>query len=319
MIATVTLNPAIDRTMTVPGLAIGKTNRAVATRVAAGGKGINVARVAKRMGCPVTAAGLLPRDNARLILDTLNAAGIAAEFIEVPGATRVNLKLIDPNEDGETEINEPGLLIEPRFVARLDQLIERLAERCPVMVFSGSVPPGIADDIYARFVWLARHKGARAILDTSGAALSQALAAAPDLVKPNLREAEEVLGRGIADEKQAAQAALELRRMGARSAVISLGEKGAVAALGDRLFHARPLAVPASARIGAGDCMVAAFACCLLRQADLLDGFRMAMAASSLAAAGGFEVADFAQAARLAEGVEIEEIGAPATRVGGRT
>jgi len=319
MIATVTLNPAIDKTVTVPGFAIGKTNRAAATRVAAGGKGINVARVARRMGLPVIAAGLLPQDDSRLIVNTLEAAGIGAAFVEVPGSIRVNLKLIDPNAHGETEINEPGPEIAPRFLSMLEEKIKELAERCSVFVFSGSVPPGVSDDVYARFVTLARRKGARVIVDSSGAALRKALSAGPDLVKPNLHEAEEALGWEIAGETDAARAAQELQRMGARSVVISLGEIGAVAALEDRLFYARPLPMPAPARIGAGDCMVAAFAGCMLRRGDLLDGFRMAMAASSFAAATGFDVADFAQAARFAERVEVEEISVPATRVGGRT
>src|SRR5436309_1866284 len=107
MIATVTLNPAVDKTVTIPGFAVGKTNRARIEQVQPGGKGINVAQALKQLGCPVVATGFLAGNYGRYISEALAAGDIFTDFICVPGETRINLKIIDPVAGTETEINEP--------------------------------------------------------------------------------------------------------------------------------------------------------------------------------------------------------------------
>ena len=202
MIATVTLNPAMDKTMLVPGFRIGGTNRGQVERVDVGGKGINVARAARRLGCRVSAFGFLADAEGRGISEALAAEGIANDFVYVPGKTRVNLKIKDPESGTETEINEPGFRVEAEQLRRLECRIREAAGRCRVMVFSGSLPPGAPVDIYTGFIRIARERGARTILDTGGVALKSGLGACPDLVKPNRAEAEELLGATIASEAQ---------------------------------------------------------------------------------------------------------------------
>jgi 1-phosphofructokinase len=307
MIATVTLNPAIDKTMAVPGLAIGRTNRATVEQIDAGGKGINVAKAVRQLGHPVVALGFLAGDNGRLIADTLAAGGIAGEFVWVPGETRVNLKIKDPETGTETEINERGCPVGPDELEALRRKVEEKAAECAVVVFSGSLPPGVPPQIYGDFIHLARKRGARTILDTAGPALMEGIAARPDLVKPNREEAAEALGCAIPEDglPRAARRFLEL---GARAAVISLGAEGAVAASGEGVWRGYPPPVGASSSIGAGDAMVAVFAVSIARNLPFPEAFRLAMAAGAASAATKGSAAELGSIEDYARGVVLRDM-----------
>ncbi|MGB9803410.1 1-phosphofructokinase [Desulfofundulus sp.] len=281
MIATVTLNPALDKTVVVPDFTIGRTNRVQVNYVDAGGKGINVAKVLKQLGSPVIATGFLAGNNGRYISEALSSRDILTDFLYIGGETRVNLKIIDSVSGTETEINEPGFLIAGEHLEQFEQKTKELAKRCPVMVFSGSLPPGAPPDTYAVLIRIARECGTRTILDTSGEALEVGLAAGPDLVKPNLAEVQELLQIRIEAEKDLVGAARRLLEMGAGTAVISLGAAGAVAASGNRVIRARPPSVRASSTVGAGDSMVAAFAYAMMKDLSLDEALRLATAAST--------------------------------------
>lgn len=285
MIVTVTLNPALDKTVIVRGFRLDATNRATITRVDIGGKGINVARNLKRLGCDVMATGFLAADDRHQTAATLARHGIETGFVLVAGELRVNLKIIDPLTGSETEINEPGGTVPAAAVASLAATLRGLAARASVMVFSGSVPPDAPVDLYAQFVALAHAAGVRTVLDTTGSALAAGIAAGPDLVKPNRAEAEELLGTAINDEPGLIAAAQRLLTLGARSAVISLGPDGAVGASPTGIWRAHPIAVAAHSTVGAGDAMVAALAYGLMKSLPLSEALRLATAAGSAAAA----------------------------------
>lgn len=140
MIATVTLNPAIDKSVTVRGLAEGETNRVEVERVDAGGKGINVAKVLKRLGVEVCALGFEAGRNGRFILDALRTEGIPADFTHVPGETRVNLKVHDAEKGIETELNESGFRVSAEHLVDMRQKVARYSAECEFMIFSGSLP-----------------------------------------------------------------------------------------------------------------------------------------------------------------------------------
>jgi 1-phosphofructokinase len=285
VIVTVTLNPAIDKTLIVHGFRVGATNRATIARVDVGGKGINVARNLKRLGCDVIATGFLDADDRHQTAAILARHGIETRFVPVAGELRVNLKMIDPLTGSETEINEPGCAVLAEAVASLATTLRGLASRASVMVFSGSLPPDTPVDLYAQFVTLARAAGVRSVLDTGGAALGAGIAAGPDLVKPNRAEAEELLGTEIGDEPSLVTAAQRLLTLGARTVVISLGPDGAVAASPKGTWRAHPAAVAAHSTVGAGDAMVAALAYGLTKSLALPEALRLATAAGSAAAA----------------------------------
>lgn len=309
MIATVTLNPALDKTVIVPHFAVGKTNRVQVKYVDPGGKGINVAKVLKQLGSPVIATGFLAGNNGRYISEALASRDILTDFVYLTGETRVNLKIIDPVSGMETEINEPGFLIADEHLKQFKQKTRELAERCSVMVFSGSLPPGVPPDTYAALIRIAKSCGTKTILDTSGEALEIGLGAGPDLIKPNRAEVQELLQIRVEKEKDLIDAARRLLAMGTSTVVISLGAAGALAASGDRMIRARPPSIKTGSTVGAGDSMVAAFAYAMMKNLSLGEALRLATAASTATATvDGSGVGDFQLIQEFLPQVELEEL-----------
>lgn len=349
LIATVTLNPAVDRNITVAGFEVGKTNRGCTARLHPGGKGINVAMAARRLGCHVIASGLLAGNNGRFILEALRAMDILTDFVETEGETRVNLKINDPESGVETEINEPGFQVNAAALRQLEARVDDLAKQCAVMVFSGSLPPGAPPDVYAAFLGIAKDRGAWTILDTSGDALHSGLQAGPAMVKPNLNEAEELLGRALHEDAELASAAREMQTMGAGSAVISMGREGALGVFdagvpqpgahtpgppapaapppstASQCLRAYPIPVTRVSSTGAGDCMVAAFAHALVNGLSWTEAMRLSVAVSSLAAGGTESLFDMRDVPVMLPQVTVTELkdqvesgGAPSGGFGAR-
>jgi len=309
MIATVTLNPALDKTMAISGFAVGRTNRASIEQIDAGGKGINVAKAARQLGCPVVALGFLAGANGRWVADALAAQGIPCDFVWVPGETRVNLKIKDPLTGTETEINEPGFQVGAEHVQALMRRVEEQAGQCSVMVFSGSLPPGVPPEIYAEFIRIARNRGAQTILDAAGAALKHGIAAGPDLIKPNRAEAEEVLETKIDGEAGLVDAARRFLALGARVVVLSLGADGALAVSQRERWRAYSPPVTASSSIGAGDAMVAALAFAMTRGLALPDALRLATAAGAATVATNGSATELGSIEEYSKGVTLHSIG----------
>jgi 1-phosphofructokinase len=309
VIATVTLNPALDKTMAIPGFAIGRTNRASIEQIDAGGKGINVAKAARQLGCPVIALGFQAGANGRWAADALRTMGVPCDFEWVPGETRVNLKIKDSLTGTETEINEPGFQVGADHLQLLKRKVEEQAGQCSVMVFSGSLPPGAPPEIYGEFIRIARDRGAQTVLDTAGAALKHGIAAGPDLIKPNRAEAEEVLETSIDGEARLVDAASRFLALGARVVVLSLGADGALAVSQRERWRAYSPAVAASSSIGAGDAMVAALAFAMMRGLKLEDALRLATAAGAATVATNGSATELGSIEEYAKRVMLHSIG----------
>ena len=310
LIVTVTLNPTMDKTMIVPRLTVGATNRAEVERIDPGGKGVNVAKALKQLGCPVVATGFLAGSNGRLIAEGLAAREIPADFIQVPGETRVNLKIKDPLSGTETEINEPGFPVDPKYLKQLEEKLENYAGRCAAVVLSGSLPPGVPTDIYAGLVRIAQRGGAKVILDTQGEALRRGIAARPDLIKPNRLEVEGLLGTKIENETQLVEAARQTLALGISRVVISLGAEGALAASAVQVWRARGPSLQARSSVGAGDAMVAALVHALLNNLPEDEALRLAAAAGSATASlSGSSVADLKLIQEFLPRIEVERVG----------
>ena len=308
MIATVTLNPAIDKSVTVRGFEIGKTNRGEVDRVDAGGKGINVAKALKRLGSTVCALGLVAGSNGRFILDALSAEGIPADFVHVSGETRVNLKIHDPEKGTETELNEPGFRVTAAHLEGLRRKIKAHAPQCQVMVFSGSLPPDAAPAIFADLIRIAKAHGAKCFLDTAGAGLKHGLAAGPFLIKPNRAEVEDLLKSSLRTHRELVEAARSLMRMGSEQVLISLGAEGAIGVAGKEALFAQPPKVEVRSSVGAGDTMVAAMAYAAVEGLPFRQAFCLAVAASAATVAmEGTKVADLAAAQELIPQVTLED------------
>ena len=274
-IVTVTLNPAIDRSVWLDGALVpGRTHRARTVLSRFGGKGINVARTAAALAAPVIATGVAGEESADALERELARSGVEARFLRVPAAMRTNLKLIERATGRLTEVNEPGASISQALLAELEAWLFAADPAAPagwscdgVLVLSGSLPPGTDPSLYAR--WTARSP-LPTIVDAAGAALRSALAAHPWLVKPNRAEAEELLGWPITDVEEAGAAALDLLALGAQGVILSLGGEGAIAAHQGKWQFIPVVPVPTrgdepQSSVGAGDAVVAAMAVGLRR------------------------------------------------------
>lgn len=257
-VITLTLNPALDKTVTLPRLEIGGLNRVREIRLDPGGKGINVAKVLRKFGMDVTAAGLIAGDQGRFIMRQLQREGIAAEFLEVDGETRTNLKIVDEETNITTEINESGFEISPENVSLLKQKLARLLEQASVLVIGGSLPPGVPVDIYRDYIQMANEMGVKTILDADGSAFKAGIEAAPFAVKPNVHELEEWVQQSLSTDEMIVAAGKKLMEKGISIVVISMGSKGSIVLNQTEVYRVLPISITPQSTVGAGDSMVAA-------------------------------------------------------------
>ncbi len=256
IITTLTLNPAIDRTVTISDFRQGAVNRVEHARDRPGGKGINVAAALAGQGQRVAALGFLGRENEAPFKAFFAARGIEDRCLRLQGHTRVGIKIADPVRGETTDINFPGLA---PSAGDLDVLREQIAAHrsggwC---VLAGSLPPGVSADIYREFIDVLKGNGVHTVLDTSGDALREALKAGPHIIKPNVHELEGLLERALPTEDDVVGAARELVAGGVELVVVSRGADGACFVTADRVVTARPPEVEVHSTVGAGDAMVA--------------------------------------------------------------
>ena len=210
MIVTITLTPALDKTVTLPGFAVDKVNRVQSMRLDAGGKGINVSKVLKALGTDSVACGILGGGTGRFIQNSLTEAGIACDFAQVPQDTRTNLKVIDPVNHTNTDINEAGA---PVSEETLEEVFARAAAHLhkeDIVVLAGKAPQGTADTIFADWTKRFRELGVKVYMDADAALLIAGAAAKPALIKPNDEELSRLMGRKFAGIDEMAAAAREL-------------------------------------------------------------------------------------------------------------
>ncbi|WP_445527153.1 1-phosphofructokinase [Streptomyces cyslabdanicus] len=258
MIVTVTPNPSLDRTYEVPSLERGQVVRATGERMDPGGKGVNVSRAVAAAGRRTVAVLPLGGAPGALVADLLDAQGIDVAPVPVAGATRSNIALAEA--DGVlTKINAPGPELSAEEQESLLETVRRRSRGADWIACCGSLPRGLAPSWYADLVARAHEAGARIALDTSGPALLEALREGPDLVKPNAAELAEAVGRSLATVGDAVKAAEELRGLGARTVLASLGADGQLLVddAGAWFGSARVDAVRSN--VGAGDSSLAGF------------------------------------------------------------
>lgn len=260
MIYTVTLNPALDKTVEIEGFTLDTVNRITTLRTDPGGKGINVSKVIAKLGGTSKALAILGGNAGRAISEALAEAGLDCQFMQVKGETRTNLKVIDPVNHTNTDINEPGVQVNEEILnALLAQLIEMIVPG-DIVVLSGSLPKGAPHDTYRTWVARCKDAGAKVFLDADGALLADGLKAVPYLVKPNNDELSRLVGRELTTLAELADAARNLLASGVEKVIVSMGGKGALYVTRDAILHAEGLKVPVGSTVGAGDSVVAALA-----------------------------------------------------------
>ncbi len=283
MIATVTLNPCMDKHIDVHGLVLYETNRWHRMSKYAGGKGIDVSRAVYEMGFDTIACGLLGGEEGREIETLLTEQGLKYHFTPISQPTRSCFIIYDTKTRRQTNLNAPGPRIAPPELKMFYEDLLRESAASSLIVMSGSVPPGVPSSVYFTLISHTRKLGKQTILDTTGKYLREGLKAKPCLVKPNIREAEELLGRKLETEAEIILAAKEIVRMGAGIAVISMGKKGLIACDGKQVIKASSAYVRVKSTVGAGDSTVAGFAISLRRGDSLEEACRLGVAMGTAA------------------------------------
>lgn len=282
MITTITLNPAVDKTVKINNFTAGSVNRVADVRFDAGGKGINVSKVIKSLGGSSVATGILGGSAGVYIKEYLDSENIENNFIFVNGETRTNLKIVDSIGHQNTDINEPGPEVLANDLDRVKEVIQENLNKDSIVVFSGSVPAGISKDIYKELIELAKEKGAKTILDADGDLLKYGLEAGPYLVKPNIHELERLFGFKIESVEEAINLSKAMKeQFDIEIVVVSLGADGALFLGKDSIILAEGIKVEAISTVGAGDSMVAALAYSMDKGYSLEDTVKLAVAAGT--------------------------------------
>lgn len=281
MIVTVTMNPAIDKTVEIDKLQPGGLNRIQKVEYDAGGKGINVSKTIRELGGTSIAAGFLGGNAGRTIESVLNEKGIQNDFIWVDGETRTNTKVFEKN--GEvTELNEPGPQISQEQISQLIKKLEGYADAQTLFIFAGSIPNGVDKGIYGKMIQKVHAHGAKVLLDADGELFRQALGAGPDIIKPNRVELEEYAGFDYrASIEELLQAAKSLKSKGIETVAVSMGKGGAMFVRDGYEVKCPALSVKAHSTVGAGDAMVAALAYAWDQKLDNEQTVRMCIATSA--------------------------------------
>ncbi|MCD8221494.1 MAG: 1-phosphofructokinase [Clostridiales bacterium] len=261
MIYTVTLNPALDKTVEIPSLTVDAVNRITKMRTDPGGKGINVSKVIDKLGGESIAVGILGGDTGQGIQTALRNMGLKTQFCFVEGETRTNMKIIDPVNHTNTDINEPGVVVSEEILnGVLSELLDSLKPE-DIVVISGSMPKGSPEDTYYNWTKACEEKGSKVFLDADGALLKSGLSASPYLIKPNQHELSELVGRTLETPEELEETARELMaQYGIAKIVVSMGGAGALYVTGNEAIYAQGLKVPVGSTVGAGDSVVAALA-----------------------------------------------------------
>ncbi len=309
MIATVTLNPSLDEHIMVHGLVVEETNRWVKLLRYAGGKGIDVSRAIHEMGGMTIAYGFIGGPDGRTVEILLDEEGVLFSFTPIKQETRTNFIITDTKTHQQTRIGAPGPHISQRELERFLKKLREIRPSPNLITAGGSVPPGVPDNIYYDIVTEAKGRGVRTILDSAGQWLEEGIKAKPYLLKPNVHEAETLLGRELPTEEAIVEAALDLREMGIEVVVISRGKDGIIAATKGSLFKVVPPSVKVRSAVGAGDCTIAGLALKLAYRGSLIEACRLAVAMGTAAVlTPGTELCRRADVERLLPQVKVWNI-----------
>lgn len=274
MIYTVTLNPSIDYIVRLDQVNVGSVNRMDSDDKFAGGKGINVSRVLKRLEIENTATGFIGGFTGQFITDTLEEEAIATQFVQVSEDTRINVKI---KADQETEINGTGPNVNPEQLAELKAILSGLTAEDTV-VFAGSSTKNLGNVIYKDLIGLTRQTGAQVVCDFEGQTLIDSLEFQPLLVKPNNHELGDIFGVELKSLDEIEEYARQILAKGAQNVIISMAGDGALLVTQDGAYFAKPIKGTVKNSVGAGDSMVAGFTGEFVRSGDAVEAFKWGVA-----------------------------------------
>ncbi|HEY5753688.1 MAG TPA: 1-phosphofructokinase [Chthoniobacterales bacterium] len=275
---TITLNAAIDQTLTIPEFTPGAVNRVKSSSSEPGGKGVNVASALADYGLKVAVTGFLGAENAAPFEALFKQKKIANYFVRIPGLTRIGVKIADPVRNETTDINFPGLAPAPEDLKTFSALLKVL--EADWFILSGSLPPEVDKGFYRDLINQLKASGRKVLLDASGEPLATAVTAVPAIIKPNIVELEELVGRSLPEIKDVVAAARQLVSTGIALVAVSMGERGACFVTAAEALLAVPPKVKILSTVGAGDAMVAGIVFAQLRELPLAETAQLATASS---------------------------------------
>ncbi|MDR2442871.1 MAG: 1-phosphofructokinase [Deltaproteobacteria bacterium] len=280
MIVTVTMNPALDKTVDVDTLVPKALNRLLNVRVDPGGKGVNVSKIIKVLGGSSVATGFVGGETGRELKRLIDSRGLIGDFIEVDGTTRTNLKVVD-KDSSLTELNEPGIKVTAEEISRLLKKIKDLAGSNGLVVLSGSLPREAPEDTYKVLAQQLALAGAKVIIDADGPSFRAGLMAPPYLVKPNRFEILQYFGLSpTTSDQELWPLAQKLLDLGLSFVIVSLGSDGAMFVTKEKRALVRTVPVSVRSTVGAGDSLVGAAALAIESGLNFEQTVRLCMAAS---------------------------------------
>ena len=308
MIVTLTINPAIDRIVSIDRLAFEDRAYINSSRESAGGRGINVSSVIHSFGGETLAVLISGGDSGRRLEGLLGKCGYRIAVVPVQNEIRTNLTITDKH--GLTvNLNETGPQLGKAEVARVERVVRDALDHASWLAICGSIPPGVPPAFYGKLISMARHKKVKTLLHADGEALREGIAARPTVVSPNQQEAGRLLGQTLLTRTHYLEAAERIRQLGADSVVLTLGSRGAVGAFADGLMEALPPRIDAVCPIGAGDALMAAYAWARERRSSAMDALRWGVAAGTASARlPGMNFASLAQAREIYRQVEVRRV-----------
>ena len=305
MIVTLTINPTIDRVISVDRLAFEDRAYINSTSEKAGGRGINASSVIHCFGGETMAVLISGGEAGKRLEEHLKADGLAFEIVPVENEIRTNLTITDRH--GLTvNLNEKGPEVSKTEVARVERTVKELLDRASWLMICGSIPPGVPSLFYGRLICTARKKKVKTLLHADGESLRLGIEERPTVATPNQQEAERLLGRNLLTRTHYLEAAERIRTMGPESVVLSLGSRGAIGAFSDGVVEALPPRVDAVCPIGAGDALSAAYTWSMDRKNNCVDALRWGVAAGTASARlPGMNFANLQQTQEMVKQVEV--------------
>jgi len=284
LVVTLTVNPAIDRNVTVDRLVFEDRAYILSSNESAGGRGINASCVLRSFGAETLAIATCGGKSGRLLEEFLTKCEFPFSLVRIRQEIRTNITVAD-RQGLAVKLNEKGPTLNPSEIARLEKAVRGSLRGAEWLMLCGSLPPGVPSDFYARLIHYAQKLKVPVLLDADGEALEAALDEKPTVVTPNQQEAERLLSRALITRSHFFEAADRIRAMGAQSIILSLGARGALAAdSSGKAVEVVPPRIDALCPIGAGDALAAAFVWAQTQKHDFTDSVRWGVAAGTASA-----------------------------------
>jgi 1-phosphofructokinase family hexose kinase len=308
MILTLTINPAIDRTITVDRLAFEDRAYILSSKDSPGGRGINAASVIHSFGGTTTAILPAGGSSGTRFTEFMHGCGFPVSVVAIRNKVRTNLIITDRH--GLTvKLNEPGPRLEKAEVAKIEKTVRGYLDKTRWLMLCGSLPPGVSSNFYANLIHEARKRDVKTLLDTDGDALLEGVEAKPTVATPNQQEAERLLNAALLTRTHYLGAAERIRKMGAEAAVLSLGSRGAIGAFHEGTVEVVPPRVEAVSPIGSGDALAAAFLWAIENKPNYAEALRWGVAAGTASAKlPGMKFASLPETREVYSQVEVRRL-----------